>query len=239
MPLLTPFDLAGLIFFIAAWVLYHVLTERPGQASTGLTATMNRARIAWMLNMAERDNRIVDSAIMGSLQNGTAFFASTSLLAVGGSAALLRAADDALKVFSDLPFGIAGSRGLWELKVLGLVGIFGYAFFKFSWAYRVFNYAAILVGATPPASAGTPEVRRKAALQAARMNIAAARHFSRGQRAFFFALAYLGWFVGPVVFIAATAAVLYVMWARQFRTDARAAVLQDEVLQNEDPNVPA
>ncbi len=228
MPLLTPFDLFGLVFFIAAWVLYHVLTERHGSAAHSLTASMNRARVAWMLNMAERDNRIVDTGIMNSLQSGTAFFASTSLIAVGGAAALLRAADDALKIFADLPFGFATSRGLWELKVLGLVGIFGYAFFKFSWAYRVFNYAAILVGATPPARIGDAETRRQAALRAARMNIAAARHFSHGQRAFFFALAYLGWFVGPAVFIAMTAAVLYVMWARQFRSDARAAVLLED-----------
>ena len=47
----------------------------------------------------------------------------------------------------------------------------------------------------------------------------------RGQRAFFFALAYLGWFVSAYVFMAATAAVLYVMWRRQFASDARLALL--------------
>ncbi len=45
---------------------------------------------------------------------------------------------------------------------------------------------------------------------------AAGRHFNRGQRAFFFALGYLGWFIHPWVFIAATAAVFVVMLLRQF-----------------------
>jgi uncharacterized membrane protein len=60
------------------------------------------------------------------------------------------------------------------------------------------------------------------------MSVVAGKHFNRGQRAFFFALAYLGWFVSAYVFIAATAAVLYVMWRRQFASDARDALLKDE-----------
>ena len=49
-------------------------------------------------------------------------------------------------------------------------------------------------------------------------------HFNRGQRAFFFALAYLGWFISPWLFLIATAAVLTVMWRRQFSSDARRAL---------------
>ncbi len=222
---LYPADIAGLAFFIAAWMIYHFMVETRGRNGGGLNAIMNNYRVDWMTTMADRESRIVDSAIMASLQNGTAFFASTSLLAVGGSAALLRATDDALKVFADLPFGLASSRGLWEIKVLGLIAIFGYAFFKFSWSYRLFNYTAILIGATPQASRSEPVVRHKAALRAAHMNIAAASHFSRGQRAFFFALAYLGWFAGPYVFIVTTGAVMFVMWSRQFSSDARRAAL--------------
>ena len=66
--------------------------------------------------------------------------------------------------------------------------------------------------ATPQALAA---VRRVAAL-----HVVAGKHFNRGQRAFFFALAYLGWFISAYVFMAATAAVLYVIWRRQFASDA-------------------
>jgi uncharacterized membrane protein len=58
----------------------------------------------------------------------------------------------------------------------------------------------------------------------AAMSNAASRHFNRGQRAFFFALAYLGWFVGPYALFVSTAAVLVAMWRRQFSSDARAAL---------------
>jgi uncharacterized membrane protein len=49
----------------------------------------------------------------------------------------------------------------------------------------------------------------------------AGRHFNRGQRAFFFALGYLGWFVNAWVLIAATLAVLIVTVLRRFGPAAR------------------
>ncbi len=61
----------------------------------------------------------------------------------------------------------------------------------------------------------------------AAMTTAAGRHFNRGQRAFFFALGYLGWFVSPWCFIVTTAAVLIVMAMRQFHSDGRSAVAAD------------
>ena len=71
--------------------------------------------------------------------------------------------------------------------------IFVYAFFKFAWSYRLFNYTAILMGAIPVD--GRSHEGAVAAARATRMNIVAGRHFNRGQRAFFFALGYLGWFI--------------------------------------------
>jgi uncharacterized membrane protein len=46
------------------------------------------------------------------------------------------------------------------------------------------------------------------------------RHFNRGQRAFFFALGYLCWFVSPWVLLATTALVVIVTWRRQFASNA-------------------
>jgi uncharacterized membrane protein len=87
--------------------------------------------MAWMQQMESRDLRIIDTQIMGSLQSGTAFFASTSLIAIGGTIALLRAADNLLQVFGGLPLAPVPSRGLWDTKVIGLAIIFIYAFMNF------------------------------------------------------------------------------------------------------------
>jgi uncharacterized membrane protein len=106
--------------------------------------------------------------------------------------ALLRATSDALAVLSKLPVDLSPSPALWELKCISLILVFVYAFFKFAWPYRLFNYVAILLGATPPASQrDTPEAQAHV-MRTTRLFEAAGRHFNRGQRAFFFALGHLG-----------------------------------------------
>jgi uncharacterized membrane protein len=224
MPLFDLPDLLALGFFALAWIVYAVLLEWTPHGRSGLNARMHSHRDGWMQEMLRRDMRMVDAQIMGSLQNGTAFFASTSLIAIGGTLTILRSTDDLITIVSTLPFGVTTTRMLWEVKTIGLAVIFVYAFFKFAWAYRLYNYVAIMIGAMPPASeCDTPEAKRHA-LQTGKLCESAGRHFNRGQRAFFFALGYLGWFVSPWLLFATTAAIFAVMWVRQFASDARAAM---------------
>ena len=220
-----PLDIIACAFFAAAWIGYLVAVENGPHAARSLNARMNERRERWIMQALKRENRIIDTQVMGGLQNGTAFFASTSLIAIGGSLTLLQSADRVVQVFADLPFATTTTRAAWEIKVIGLAVIFAYAFFKFGWSYRLFNYCAILIGAIPPAEEKDDPATIAAAREAVAMNIAAGLQFNRGQRAFFFALAYLGWFISPWVFIATTLAAVLVMWARQFGSDARRAVV--------------
>lgn len=223
MPFSSP-DLIALAWFIAAWAIYAFAVEYTTHGKGALNARMNHYREVWMRRMLDREMRMVDMQIMAALQNGTAFFASTSLIAVGGALTLLRSTEEVLHVVSTLPLGIPTSRTLWEMKTIGVVVIFVYAFFKFAWSYRLFNYVAILLGAAPPpAEKETPEAEAHV-LRTARLFTAAGRHFNHGQRAFFFALGYLGWFVSPWVLMISTAAVVFAMAWRQFGSDARRAM---------------
>ena len=219
-------DIFAVGFFLLEWTVYAVTLEHSAYGRDSLSARMHFYREVWVRRMLERETRMVDTQIMASLQNGTAFFASTSLLAVGGALALLRSTSEALAVLGALPIDLTPSPALWELKCLGLILIFVYAFFKFAWAYRLFNYVAILIGAMPPASQrDTPEAEAHV-MRTTRLFEAAGRHFNRGQRAFFFALGYLGWFVSPWLLFATTAAVVIVTWRRQFASTAWRAMGQ-------------
>jgi uncharacterized membrane protein len=213
-------DILAVGFFIIEWTVYAVTLEHTAYGRDSLSARMNVYREVWIRRLLDRETRMVDTQIMASLQNGTAFFASTSLLAVGGGLALLRSTKEALAVLGELPIDLSPTPALWEIKCVGLILIFIYAFFKFAWAYRLFNYVAILIGAMPPARQGdTPEAEAPV-LRTTRLFEAAGRHFNRGQRAFFFALGYLGWFVSPWVLFVTTAAVVIVTWRRQFASNA-------------------
>ena len=213
-------DILAVGFFALEWTVYAVTLEHSAYGRDSLSARMHRYREIWIRRLLDREARMVDMQVMASLQNGTAFFASTSLLAVGGGLALLRSTNEALAVFRELPINLTPSPALWEIKCLGLILIFIYAFFKFAWSYRLFNYVAILLGAMPPAQQrDTPEAEAHV-IRTTRVFESAGRHFNRGQRAFFFALAYLGWFVSPWVLFASTAAVVIVTWHRQFASSA-------------------
>ncbi|MCB8823419.1 DUF599 domain-containing protein [Microvirga rosea] len=221
----TVLDFVALAFFLLAWFGYYAAVELTKAGGKSLNTIMHPYRYRWMEQTVVRENRIVDTTILGALMNGTAFFASTSLIAVGGVLALLRSADAVLPIFATLPFSSATTPLTWEIKVIGLAVVFVYAFFKFAWAYRLFNYMAIIVGSIPVLRDDNRKQAEFVARQAASMNVVAGKHFNRGQRAFFFSLAYLGWFVHAYLFMAATACVLYVMWRRQFASEARLAAL--------------
>lgn len=221
----TFLDYVAMMFFLVAWLGYHTAVELTAAGQNSLNKLMNQYRYRWMEQLVVRENRIVDTQILSSLMNGTAFFASTSLIAIGGVLALFRSTDAVLPIFADLPFGEPPTRLALELKVIGLAVIFVYAFFKFAWSYRLFNYMAILVGAVPVLKESSREEGLVVARQAAAMSAVAGKHFNRGQRAFFFSLAYLGWFISAYLFIIATAGILFVMWRRQFMSDARDAVM--------------
>jgi uncharacterized membrane protein len=216
MPSFPILDLIALAWFVAAWLGYAYLLEMTPYGQRGLNGMMHRYRSQWMERMLAREARMVDGQVIAGLQNGTAFFASTSLIALGGAITLFHSTEDMLSIIAGLPLGEAVTHAQWELKVVGLAIILIYAFFKFAWSYRIYNYVAIMVGAAPQATE-RDEPEAKAYAQAAAMVITdAGRHFNRGQRAFFFALGYLGWFLGPLPLIATTAAILVVMWRRQF-----------------------
>jgi len=227
MGLFTVLDLTALAGFVVAWIAYSILVEWTPHGRLGLNSRMNGYREMWMRRMLARDNRMVDMQIMAALQNGTAFFASTSLIAIGGALTLLRSSDDMIALVSTLPLGVSTSRLQWEAKTIGLAVVLVYAFFKFAWAYRLYNYVAILLGATPSAAEQESREAQSHVSRTARLFSAAGRHFNHGQRAFFFALGYLGWYAGPIVFLVTTAAVVIVIWRRQFASDSLRAIVED------------
>ncbi|MBL8575267.1 MAG: DUF599 family protein [Hyphomicrobiaceae bacterium] len=223
-PPLSTLDWIATLWFVIAWLGFGWVVNT-GRFGPTLTSSMEQHRRQWMRTMVGRDLRIIDTSIMSGLQNGTAFFASTALLALGGSFTLLAQTDRMLAVFQDLPLHLPTTIAEIEIKIVGLIVIYAYAFFKFGWAYRLFNYASILVGGV--AMTGQhPEAREEALVSAARaaeMQILASRHFNRGLRAFFFSLGFLGWFLGAVPFLISTGLILLILLRRQYGVEARIA----------------
>ena len=186
---------------------------------------MEPYRYIWFKTLLKRDQRMIDTGVMNSLQNGTAFFASSALFAIGGSISLLAEPEKLLKISSHL----TGENGdiplpLVEFKIIGLTLIFVYAFFKLAWAYRLFNYSAIMIGAAPVKEERDTQEAKDITDKGAKLNVVASKNFNRGMRAFFFALGYLGWFIHPFLWIVTTTFVAIVVYRRIFASDALRAL---------------
>ena len=214
---LTWMDAAAVVLLLAVWAGYQWYADYGGAARPRLGREMDRFVREWMERMVERDNRMVDVNVLRNLIRSSQFFASTTMLILGALVALMGYAERAASVMAELPFAQLVSQRLWEIKVLVLLLIFVYGFFKFSWSIRQFGFSSILVGAVrkPPANAS------ECAVDIERAGVVlsfANRNFNQGLRAYYFGVAALTWFLHPALMMVVTLAVLYVLHQREFRS---------------------
>ena len=224
----TWLDILALIIFVVGWIGYAAFAERHARKVPSLHRAINLFRREWMVRMIERDNRMTDVNVMRTLTRSSQFFASTTMLVLGALIALLGYVQQTLDVVSGLPFTMKASAALLELKIMLLVVIFVYAFFKFTWAIRQLGHTSVLIAAAPPKPADNPEQYAPVINRIARITAYAATNFSNGLRAYYFGLAALAWFLHPWLMVAATAWVMYVLYAREFQSLTLQAMIEED-----------
>lgn len=221
---LTLPDLFALVLFGAVWFGYEPLLHLLGRRFRTINFTMKVVRRHWMENMARRDMRMADAALMGHVMNSAAFFASTTVLIAAALLGALASLDGLQQTVESLDFTTKTTRGLFELKVLLPLAVFVAGFFRFSWALRQFNYAIALIGATPGPQQCEPAEAEAMADLTAEVLSQGAQSFNGGIRAYYFALASFFWFGGPLAFIAATLAMIAVLLRRQIKSPTAIAI---------------
>ncbi|WP_068115575.1 DUF599 domain-containing protein [Tropicimonas marinistellae] len=203
----------ALASFGIGWVIEHPFGKR---LSTSIL--MRRYREDWMRAFVTRQPRIFDSGILDSLRQGTLFFASSSMIAIGGGLALIGNPQPLRDVASDLTQSQT-PEAIWEIKILLILLLLSSAFLHFVWAHRLFGYCAVLM-ASVPNDPEDPHAYPRAA-KAAEINALAARSFNRGMRAVYFALGSVAWLAGAVPLMIGTIVVLLVIWRREFASRSR------------------
>lgn len=226
---ITLYDRIALGVAVVTWIGFNWYADSSAAARHNLVGGMTRRRLDWMRQMLNRDNRMVDIQIAHALMRSGRFFASTAILIIAGLLTVLGATDRAVALAMDLPFALPTSRAALEAKLLVMVVIFIYAFFKFVWSGRQYNYCAIMIGAAPPPGAITAADTLTGETIASIASLAA-KHANRGVRAYYFGLATLGWFLHPAVMVFSIIWVVLVLYRREFRS--RTARLTWQGLEN-------
>lgn len=216
-------DGAALAFLALAWLGIGLAVERglPGRPSVSML--MAGYRRAWMRVFVTRDPRILDGNLLTNLRQGTAFFASAAMIALGGGLALIGNTERLLGLARDLNLEQAPVL-VWEVKLLLILLFMGNALLKFVWAHRLFGYCAVLMGSVPVEMSEPAKTRAE---QAAEINISAARSFNRGLRSVYFAMGAAAWLLGPEALIAATVLTVAVLWRREFASQSREVLLRE------------
>jgi uncharacterized membrane protein len=223
-------DWFAFILFVVIWIGYGRFADTlpqplPAGRPRNLNAAMHRVRRQWMRRMVSRHDRIVDVVLTGHTVNSISFFASSSMIVIAGLVGTLGSSGGAFRVLESMGFAQPTTQLAMQLKIVGLIAIFVIAFYKFTWALRQYNFLCALIGAAPlPEAHPSQEATERFADHAARMLSLALTSFNGGIRAFYFAVAWLGWFIHPYAFIAATAFMTAILIKRQLRSGSQSAV---------------
>jgi uncharacterized membrane protein len=223
-------DGTAVVWFFLSILIYRFIAEWGPFEGRSIAGVVQAQRQAWMRNMAMRENRVLDSVVLQSLSQGNAFFASTCVIVIGGLSAIMGSGEKVQGLLERLPLVYKSSPELWEMKVLLLIAIFVFGFFKFAWAFRLSHYTGIMIGATPILDAeherdatNVPECEAHAKRTAALIGFAA-EHANSGLRAFYYAIAGMAWFFHPVAFMAATTWIMAILIRRDFFSRSRKAI---------------
>ena len=222
--LFTPLDFAAVGLIFVAWFYLGWRVEHSTSLKPSVSALMADYRREWMRQMITREPRIFDAQTVSTLRQGTAFFASTCVIAIGGTLALLGNADRVAGVAQELTMDRAPII-VWEIKLLLIVFFLTNGFLKFVWSNRLFGYCSVMMAAVPndPQDARAVPLARKAA----ELNITSARSFNRGLRSVYFAMASIAWLAGAVALAFAVCMTVVIIWRREFASHSRSILLDD------------
>ena len=218
-------DLVALAVFLACWVGYESYGAWAAGHGRNLSALMTVWRRAWLTEATRRDNRIIDSQIMRALGENSAFLASTAIFVIGGLVATIGATSHAVEILNGFGYLSATTPDRFGLMVAVMIVIFTYAFYRLAWSIRLHNNAAVVLGAIPqPDSGADPAMIEERADIAATLATLAGRHYNGGMHSYYFGLAACAWFASPWALMGAAAWVVAILYRREFRSRAHAAL---------------
>lgn len=222
-------DIIAFVWFLICWGGYNWFASHGQHGKGSLVGASHGYRLQWARQLLQRENRVADSSLIGNLMSSVSFYANTTIYVIAGLMALWSTLDQTMGILSELPFARQSARTLWELRLVLLIFVFVFAYFKFTWALREFNLLSIMIGAAPDSKtvAASGHGYETYAQKMAAVNSMAGDEFNRGVRSYYFGLAALAWFIQPWLFIGAATLVVVVLYRRDYASPLLKILQQD------------
>lgn len=214
----------GLIFCL--WGFYSGILRAFGRGS--LNTQLHAVRRRWLRvhQGIHREHRVFDAILMGHISNSISFFGSANLIVLAGLVGTMVNLKTVYHATRELSFlDTAMSAELFALNFAMLTLILALSFFAFTYALRKMSYMFALMGGLQETPVHTPEAEIMVE-QTARVLTEAVRSINNGIRGFYYAIAALFLFSGPVACIIATLVITAVLYYRQLLSPTAQAIVR-------------
>lgn len=214
-----PYDFDFLHLFAVAlvfimWWLYAPILRYLGRGT--LNAQLHVVRLKWMrmLLHSRRENRVFDGILLGQVSGSMSFFGSGTLIVLAGLVGTLASINHVHASLTEMAFFPPISLGLFTIDLAAITLIMAFCFFSFTYALRKLAYTLAMIGALDEAPATTPQAQVMIS-QTATVLTEALKSMNHGIRGYYYAVAGLFLFAGPVTSICMTMALSLLLYYRQ------------------------
>jgi uncharacterized membrane protein len=211
---LTLWRVAAIALIFAMWTGYGPILNLLGHGT--LNSQLHVVRMKWMRMVinARRENRVFDGILLGHIAGQMSFFGSATLIVLAGLLGTLASINHVHASLANVPFFPQTSLQLFTIHFAVLAVIVAFAFFSFTYSLRKLAYTLAMIGALPEAPCDD-EHAQVMIDQTAMVLTEAVKSLNNGIRGFYFAVAALFLFFGPMISIAVTLVVSVVLYWRQ------------------------
>jgi uncharacterized membrane protein len=200
------------IFFM--WSLYGPILKYFGHGT--LNAQLHVVRKKWMrmLLHSRRENRVFDGILLGHISGSMSFFGSATLIVLAGLVGTLASINRVHASLTEMAFFPPISLGMFTIYFSAITLIMAICFFSFTYSIRKLAYTLAMIGGLDEAPADTPQAKIMIE-QTATVLTEALKSLNSGIRGFYFAVASIILFAGPLPSIAATFLISLLLFYRQ------------------------
>lgn len=214
-----PYDFDPLHVFAVLWIFFMWGLYRPALRFFGhgtLNAQLHVVRVKWMrmLIHSRRESRVFDGILLGQISGTMSFFGSATLIVLAGLVGTMASINHVHASLTEMAFFTPISLGLFTIYFAAITLIMAVNFFSFTYAIRKLAYTLAMIGGLDEAPADTPHAKVMVA-QTATVLTESLQSLNNGIRGFYFAVAAIFLFVGPLTSIVATFALSMLLFYRQ------------------------
>lgn len=214
-----PYDFDFLHVFAVIWIflmwgLYAPLLRFFGHGT--LNAQLHVVRLKWMrmLLNSRRENRVFDSILLGHISSSMSFFGSATLIVLAGLVGTLASINRVHASVTEMAFFPPISLSVFTMNFAAITLIMAICFFSFTYAIRKLAYSLAMIGGLDEAP-GESAQSKVMIQQTASVLTESLKSLNNGIRGFYFAVAGIFLFVGPVISIFMTLFLSLLLYYRQ------------------------